>query len=741
MKKAMATIGISVMSIAVIASNASASEVVVVSAESLNMRSEPESDAYKVGRLLKGDKVTVIEKTEFWVKVKTDDGKTGWISSDYVKTSETEEIVEEEESNETAYVSNANGLNVRENSSMESGLLFTIAQNTKVNIIEENDNGWNKIKLENGSEGWVIATRLSKEKADVDKAEQISKEESDQNEKTDNDNKGDYATKEVNNSDSSDKTKEVSAFTGKVKVKSEKGLNVRKESTADSAIITTLSKGEVVKAIGKTGSWTKIKLDDGRKGWISSNGISTRNNSGKKVLNDKRKYAKNNTGDNKSVKKDNISLTVSRNNGVKLKVKVNGSLNVRSGPGTGNSIIGSLHNGDIVERIGISGSWIKIKMSGGRTGWVKSEYLVSPGTSGLTDSKPSEGGVKLKVKVNGSLNVRSGPGTGNSVIGSLHNGDIVKRIGVSGSWSKIKMSGGKTGWVKSEYLVSPGTSGSTNSKPSEGGVKLKVKVNGSLNVRSGPGTGNSVIGSLHNGDIVKRIGVSGSWSKIKMSGGKTGWVKSEYLVSPGTSDSKPSENGEKLKVKVNGSLNVRSGPGTGNSVIGSLHNGDIVERIGISGSWSKIKMSGGKTGWVNSRYITSDKENRGSMNGGSTSSRNIISIAKSKLGSKYRWGATGPNEFDCSGYTQWVFGQAGKSIPRISRDQARGGTAVSKSQMQPGDLVYFNTGRNGVVNHVGIYLGNNQFIHCSGTPRKPKYVMISSLGGFYGEVFMGARRY
>ena len=590
MKKAMATIGISVMSIAVIASNASASEVVVVSAESLNMRSEPESDAYKVGRLLKGDKVTVIEKTEFWVKVKTDDGKTGWISSDYVETSETEEIVEEEESNETAYVSNANGLNVRENSSMESGLLFTIAQNTKVNIIEENDNGWNKIKLENGSEGWVIATRLSKEKADVDKAEQISKEESDQNEKTDNDNKGDYATKEVNNSDSSDKTKEVSAFTGKVKVKSEKGLNVRKESTADSAIITTLSKGEVVKAIGKTGSWTKIKLDDGRKGWISSNGISTRNNSGKKVLNDKRKYAKNNTGDNKSVKKDNISLTVSRNNGVKLKVKVNGSLNVRSGPGTGNSIIGSLHNGDIVERIGISGSWIKIKMSGGRTGWVKSEYLVSPGTSGLTDSKPSEGGVKLKVKVNGSLNVRSGPGTGNSVIGSLHNGDIVKRIGVSGSWSKIK-------------------------------------------------------------------------------------------------------------------------------------------------------MSGGKTGWVNSRYITSDKENRGSMNGGSTSSRNIISIAKSKLGSKYRWGATGPNEFDCSGYTQWVFGQAGKSIPRISRDQARGGTAVSKSQMQPGDLVYFNTGRNGVVNHVGIYLGNNQFIHCSGTPRKPKYVMISSLGGFYGEVFMGARRY
>ena len=590
MKKAMATIGISVMSIAVITSNASASEVVVVSAESLNMRSEPESDADKVGKLLKGDKVTVIEKTEFWVKVKTDDGKTGWISSDYVETSETEEIVEEEESNETAYVSNANGLNIRENSSMESGLLFTIAQNTKVNIIEENDNGWNKIKLENGSEGWVIATRLSKEKADVDKAEQISKEESDQNEKTDNDNKGDYATKEVNNSDSSDKTKEVSAFTGKVKVKSEKGLNVRKESTADSAIITTLSKGEVVKAIGKTGSYTKIKLDDGRKGWISSNGISTRNNSGKKVLNDKRKYAKNNTGDNKSVKKDNISLTVSRNNGVKLKVKVNGSLNVRSGPGTGNSVIGSLHNGDIVERIGISGSWIKIKMSGG-----------------------------------------------------------------------------KTGWVSSDYLVSPGTSGSTNSKPSEGGVKLKVK--------------------------------------------------------------------------VNGSLNVRSGPGTGNSVIGSLHNGDIVERIGISGSWIKIKMSGGKTGWVNSRYITSDKENRGSMNGGSTSSRNIISIAKSKLGSKYRWGATGPNEFDCSGYTQWVFGQAGKSIPRISRDQARGGTAVSKSQMQPGDLVYFNTGRNGVVNHVGIYLGNNQFIHCSGTPRKPKYVMISSLGGFYGEVFMGARRY
>ena len=133
MRKSMATIGISAMSIAVMASNANASEVMFVSAETLNMRSEPNSDSDKVGNLLKGDKVTIIEKTEYWSKVKTDDGKTGWISSDYLESSidnEQEYNEPEKEYNETAYVSNSNGVNVREKSSMNRKLMLTIPKNT-----------------------------------------------------------------------------------------------------------------------------------------------------------------------------------------------------------------------------------------------------------------------------------------------------------------------------------------------------------------------------------------------------------------------------------------------------------------------------------------------------------------------------------------------------------------------------------------------------------------------------------
>jgi len=84
-----------------------------------------------------------------------------------------------------------------------------------------------------------------------------------------------------------------------------------------------------------------------------------------------------------------------------------------------------------------------------------------------------------------------------------------------------------------------------------------------------------------------------------------------------------------------------------------------------------------------------------------------LSAAKSKVGSPYVWGATGPSSFDCSGLTQWAYNQAGVSLPRISQDQATAGTQLGRGELAPGDLVIFY----GDQHHVGFYAGNGQILH------------------------------
>ena len=115
--------------------------------------------------------------------------------------------------------------------------------------------------------------------------------------------------------------------------------------------------------------------------------------------------------------------------------------------------------------------------------------------------------------------------------------------------------------------------------------------------------------------------------------------------------------------------------------------------------------------------------------------------AKSFLGTPYVWGATGPSTFDCSGFTQWVYRDIGITIPRVSRDQALVGQYIPYKNLQRGDMVFFDTKkhRTGVASHVGIYLGQGNFIHASS---KGKKVVIYNFDeqDFYKKHFLWGRR-
>lgn len=126
--------------------------------------------------------------------------------------------------------------------------------------------------------------------------------------------------------------------------------------------------------------------------------------------------------------------------------------------------------------------------------------------------------------------------------------------------------------------------------------------------------------------------------------------------------------------------------------------------------------------------------------GGESSGRvqTVLSRAFALLGTPYRWGGTSPEGgFDCSGLVGYVFRNAlGVELPRVSRDMAKTGAMVDRSQLAAGDLVFF--GKGGSVDHVGIYVGEGQFVHA---PRTGRDVTVSRMDtGYWSAKYLQGRR-
>lgn len=103
-----------------------------------------------------------------------------------------------------------------------------------------------------------------------------------------------------------------------------------------------------------------------------------------------------------------------------------------------------------------------------------------------------------------------------------------------------------------------------------------------------------------------------------------------------------------------------------------------------------------------------------------------VTAARSRIGSPYAWGATGPDRFDCSGLVVWAFASVGVTVPRTSQQQAAGGTAVARADLQPGDVIAYYPN----ASHVGIYAGAGQVIHASTAGRPVVEVPVDAAGPY-----------
>lgn len=281
-----------------------------------------------------------------------------------------------------------------------------------------------------------------------------------------------------------------------------------------------------------------------------------------------------------------------------------------------------------------------------------------------------------------------------------------------------------------------------NASHVDAATDMRTVTASSLNFRTGPSTSYSIINVLMNGQKVEYISTSGSWLKVKYNG-VTGYVHGDY-VTKGTTDN--STTGTTKYVSASVGLNVRSGAGTSYSKLGKLEYKEKVTVLSTSNGWSKINYNG-KTGYVDSSYLQStvpgSNGNNASNNNNtvSTKANEVIAYAKTLLGKPYVWGAQGPNSFDCSGFTYYVFkNKAGIVLPRTSSAQSKYGTYVSKSNLKAGDLVFFDTNgaNDGNVSHVGMYIGNGQMIHASYGQKK--IVIANFNDSYYQNAYVNARR-
>ena len=447
-------------------------------------------------------------------------------------------------------------------------------------------------------------------------------------------------------------------------------------------------------------------------------------------------------------------------------------VNVRKGPGTGYDRVETLAKGKRVTILDEENGWYKVSWNNS-TGYVKMDYVSADSNSASAAQSET---ANATVTGGSAINVRKGPGTGYDRVETLAKGKRVAILETSGKWYKISFDG-KTGYIYSDYLIPDAKeekAAEASAAPAVTDASVgnaTVKGGSAINVRKGPGTGYECVTTVSTGKRVTLLAEEGGWFKVEF-GGTTGYILGDFLapddgaldalvsaesaeasasaeqpaeqeipaatataeaVETVGSDSAQSTEGRSAII-TGGTVNVRAGAGTEFERLTQVGTGKRVTIIGEENGWYLLSFDG-KTGYVLSKYV-----HEGDSLPSSTVGEQIVALARQYVGVRYVYGGASPSGFDCSGFAMYLYKQFGYSLPHTASGQyANCGYKVSRSELQPGDLVFFtSSGAGGRINHVGIYMGNDQVIHARYSIGK---VHINSLSeNYYNKNYVGAVR-
>ncbi|AGL01613.1 SH3 domain-containing protein [Desulfoscipio gibsoniae] len=411
-------------------------------------------------------------------------------------------------------------------------------------------------------------------------------------------------------------------------------VNVRGGPDTNTAIVASVHKGEQFTALDQRGDWYKIKVGNAE-GWIAGWLVQA-----------------------KTVADTPTSYAVVKSN----------SINVRGGPGTSHTVVSQVNANTKLPVLELSGDWVKVQLPGGGAGWVAgwlvqiqksgdqptpAQQVPSAGQADQSSSQPGSQNNTVQVKqatiTASTVNVRSGPGTSNGIVAKVNQGEKYTVTEVNGQWLKISLPGGKAGWIAawlagvSEVAINQPAAhtGDNNTGPpaqtqpsassntvATGGVKIKQATitATAVNVRSGPGTSNSTIAKVNQGEKYTVTEVNGQWLKISLPGGKAGWIAawlagvSEVAAaqpnapsqgsssgSGGTGNTGNGDNSDNTGINDTGNVqvvindndvNLRGGPGTQHNIVAQVSRGARLGVLERTGDWYKVSLEGGVIGWV-----------------------------------------------------------------------------------------------------------------------------------------------
>lgn len=368
----------------------------------------------------------------------------------------------------------------------------------------------------------------------------------------------------------------------------------------------------------------------------------------------------------------------------------------------------------------------------------------------------------------GSINLRAAADTESTILNVLSVGTQVKIVDIDEDWFRIE-AGEHTGYVKSEFVTLD------YNKVKEVLLAKVMYQSGtavqSINVRGEADENALILAQVGEGEqVIVLETTDNGWHKVYFGDNyDIGYVSAQYItigdmVARKQIDEKrasriasvaknakittseasvavkllPNEESETLTTLANGaSCKIISGGtnwtktiASATNEIGYVRTANITEIVSQTAKTTKAAKADAKTNEKNTA-VSAQTSASGSGNGSK-----LVAQASKYIGTRYVYGGSSPSGFDCSGLVQYSLRKLGVSVGRSSSSQYSCGISVSKSNLQPGDLVFFSRG--GGISHVAIYAGNGQVIHA---PRAGKTVCYQSLSSLTGSMkYVGAKR-